>query len=86
MSTFIAFSKSLSKMMSRMPSIRAAEAACRMSRVVPKGRSSADGGVVGVSSDDVGGGRVGVGAGESKLSPSSMKTSQTRSCAGKGIE
>jgi len=67
---FIAFSKSDSSIMSLMPSINAADVACRVSRVVPKLVESG-------FSDGV---RIW------SLSPSSMKTSHTRSWAEKGIE
>jgi hypothetical protein len=64
---FIAFSKSLSRRISRVPSIKAALAAWSTSKPPPKGRSVLEG--VEISE-----------------SPSSINTSQTRSCAGKGIE
>jgi hypothetical protein len=67
---FIAFSKSDSSIISLMPSINAADVACKMSSVVPKFIESA-------FSDGV---RIW------SLSPSSMKTSHTRSWAGKGME
>lgn len=67
-STFIAFSKSDSNSISRVPSISAAETAWRTSRPPLK--------------DDGEGEREADGSG----SPRSMKTSQTRSWAGKGME
>ena len=77
------FSKSESSKMSRVPSTRAAEAACKTSRPPLKdfgkvfgGRASA------VEEEFEGGGSGGIGSG----SPRSMKTSQTRSWAGKGME
>ena len=72
-STFIAFSKSESSRISRVPSIRAAETAWRTSR--PPWKDDGD-------DDDDGGKEGGSGSG----SPRSMKTSQTRSWAGKGME
>lgn len=66
-STFIAFSKSESNSISRVPSIRAAEAAWRTSRPPWKDDGEAEGA-------------------EGSTSPRSMKTSQTRSWAGNGME
>ena len=68
-STFIAFSKSESSSISRVPSIKAVETACRTSRPPLK---EVEGGV----EEDKGG----------SGSPRSMKTSQTRNWAGKGME
>ena len=68
-STFIAFSKSESSSISRVPSIKAVETACKTSRPPLK---EVEGGV----EEDMGG----------SGSPRSMKTSQTRSWAGKGME
>ena len=92
-STFIAFSKSDSRMISRMPSISAAEVACRTSRDFPNGGASGCGVDGGDNGGDTGalvvlmlvGGLEGV-VGGSPESPRSMKTSQTRSWAGKGME
>jgi hypothetical protein len=75
---FIAFSKSESRRTSCRASMRAALVACRMSR--PRSEAGAaplpcDGPAE----------EVGV-EGSGEHSPRSMKTSQTRSCAGNGIE
>lgn len=84
--TFIAFSKSLARRISLIPSIRAAEVAWRTSRVEPNGGSSVGaGGWVVWSVEDMGV-EVDVGERKASLSPRRMKTSQTRSWAGKGIE
>ena len=68
----MAFSKSESRRISRVPSMRAAEAACRISRPPLKGEE----GVPEGGEDEEEGG----------VSPRSIKTSQTRSWAGKGME
>lgn len=64
-----------------MPAIKAAETACRTSR--PPWKDDDD-------DDDGGGegegGEEGGGSGSGSGSPRSMKTSQTRSWAGKGME
>lgn len=65
--TFIAFSKSESMRISRVPSMSAALVACKTSRPPAKGLSLLDWSI-------------------GSESPRSMNTSQTRSCAGKGIE
>ncbi len=94
--TFIAFSKSESNRISRVPSTSAAEAACRTSRPPLKDLLAVSVGVIFEAGEVVGGEedeeeeggsccREGLGRGGSE-SPRSMKTSQTRSWAGKGIE
>ena len=78
--TFIALSKSESSIISRIPSIKAAETACRTSSVPLKdgGTDESDVGLVFA---------VGLGIPMAGFgSPNSMKTSQTRSWAGNGME
>lgn len=92
MRTFIAFSKSESSKISRVPSTNAAETAWRTSRPPLKDRLVVGVGlkedeVAGEVEEDVGRGCCSGGIRrEGSESPRSMKTSHTRSWAGNGIE